>query len=117
MKPINWRLVLARACLGAVLLWNLSAAVPFAFRPERYLASFQVSGVGGVALVQGLGRGLFDVAGSLFPGHLAAGALPGLFVGGIGHASGRLGRGKLDDGPFAGRQRSSEGYRLALYPL
>ena len=55
MQPINWRLVLARVSLGAVLLWNLSAAVPFVVRPEPYLASFQVSGVGGMALVQGLG--------------------------------------------------------------
>lgn len=45
----------ARAAVGAVLLSNLSAAVPYVLRPERYTSSFELGGVAGSAMVRGIG--------------------------------------------------------------
>ncbi len=51
----GWAVWAARAAVAAVCAWNLSAAVPFALAPGRYAAGFEVSGVGGEALVRGMG--------------------------------------------------------------
>jgi len=45
----------ARLVVTVVCIWNLTAAVPFVLKPAGYLSSFEVSGVGGEALVRGLG--------------------------------------------------------------
>jgi len=46
---------LARGAVAVVCAWNLSAAVPFMLAPARYVAGFEVGGVGGEALVRGMG--------------------------------------------------------------
>lgn len=46
---------LARLCVGAIFLLNLSAAVPFLLQPDRYLAAFELQGAAGGAMVRGLG--------------------------------------------------------------
>lgn len=46
---------LARALTLPVLLWNLSAALPFVLRPERYAGNFELSGDVGAALVRSIG--------------------------------------------------------------
>lgn len=46
---------LARGALAAVFTSNVSCAVLFLLWPERYAASFEVSGVSGETLVRGLG--------------------------------------------------------------
>lgn len=51
----RWPVWTARGAVAAVCAWNLSAAVPFALSPARYVAGFEVSGVGGEALVRGMG--------------------------------------------------------------
>lgn len=51
----RWPVWIARAAVAAVCAWNLSAAVPFALVPARYAAGFEASGVGGEALVRGMG--------------------------------------------------------------
>lgn len=45
----------ARVAVAAVCAWNLSAAVPFVLAPARYAPAFEVGGVGGEALVRGMG--------------------------------------------------------------
>ena len=49
------RLWLARALIAVVLAWNLQAAVALLRAPARYASGFEVSGVGGEALVRGTG--------------------------------------------------------------
>jgi len=46
---------LARLALSLVFLVNLQCALAFLFSPDRYVGSFEVSGVGGRVLIQGLG--------------------------------------------------------------
>ncbi|MBM3120936.1 MAG: hypothetical protein FJZ97_01960 [Chloroflexi bacterium] len=49
------RVRLAQIAVGLVLVWNLSAAVPFVWSPERYVLAFQLAGVPGEAMVRSLG--------------------------------------------------------------
>ena len=44
-----------RAALLAVLIANMTAAIPFALRPADYAAGFELSGVAGEAAVRGFG--------------------------------------------------------------
>ena len=46
---------LARAALLAVLMANMTAALPFVLRPADYAAGFELSGVPGEAAVRGIG--------------------------------------------------------------
>lgn len=46
---------LARAALIAVLLANLSAAIPYVARPSDYVAAYELAGAPGEAVVRGLG--------------------------------------------------------------
>ncbi len=47
----NW---IPRLLIGSVLAWNLQAALVFLFRAEQVAPSFELSGVAGVAAVQGV---------------------------------------------------------------
>lgn len=49
------RLWLARATIAPVLAWNLECAIAFIAQPQLYAAGFEVAGVGGEALVRGMG--------------------------------------------------------------
>lgn len=53
MKPFP--LWFARIAVAAVFLMNVSCAIDFILRPERYAGGFEVGGVVGNALVQSLG--------------------------------------------------------------
>jgi hypothetical protein len=44
-----------RVGVAVVCGWNLTAAIPFVLAPADYIASFEVTGVGGEALVRGMG--------------------------------------------------------------
>ena len=46
---------IARVLIGLVLFFNLQAAVLFIFNPNPYTAGFEVSGVAGAKIVQGMG--------------------------------------------------------------
>ncbi len=46
---------IARTALVAVLIANLSAAIPYVVRPADYVAAYELSGVPGEAVVRGLG--------------------------------------------------------------
>ena len=46
---------LARAVVGLVFFFNVTCAIPFIAWPDRYAPGFEVSGVPGQALVQGMG--------------------------------------------------------------
>jgi hypothetical protein len=46
---------IARAALGAVLIANLSAAIPYVARPGDYAAAYELTGVPGEVAVRGLG--------------------------------------------------------------
>lgn len=46
---------LARLALSVVFLVNLECALAFIFSPSRYLANFEMSGLGGRVAVQGFG--------------------------------------------------------------
>lgn len=46
---------LARAALIAVLLANMSAAIPYLVRPADYAAAYELTGVPGEAVVRGFG--------------------------------------------------------------
>jgi hypothetical protein len=46
---------LTRLALGIVFSLNVSCAVAFVVRPEAYTQSFEVRGVGGAALIRGIG--------------------------------------------------------------
>ena len=46
---------IARVALSAVLLANLSAAIPYLARPAGYVAAFELSGAPGEVAVRGLG--------------------------------------------------------------
>ncbi len=50
-----WPIWAARVAAAVVCAWNLSAAIPFTLAPARYAPAFEVSGVGGEALVRGMG--------------------------------------------------------------
>ncbi len=54
-RSANWKIWFARLAVGLVLVWNLTAAVPFALSPAAHAPGFEVSGAGGEALVRGLG--------------------------------------------------------------
>jgi hypothetical protein len=53
--PSEIRNHIARVALSAVLLANLSAAIPYLARPADYVATFELSGAPGEAAVRGLG--------------------------------------------------------------
>ena len=53
--PSEIRNHIARVALSAVLLANLSAAIPYLARPAGYVAAFELSGVPGEVAVRGLG--------------------------------------------------------------
>lgn len=57
---------IARAAVGIVFGWNLSAALAFLARPERYAAGFELAGPAGEAMVRGLGV-LFLMWNATFP--------------------------------------------------
>ncbi len=46
---------IARAAILTVLLWNLSAALPFIARPEAYAGAFELSGAHGSVLTRSIG--------------------------------------------------------------
>jgi len=46
---------MARLAVAAVLLSNLSAAVPYVLQPERYASAFELSGAAGAAMVRAIG--------------------------------------------------------------
>jgi len=46
---------LARGVILAVLLWNLSAALPFIAYPEAYAGAFELSGTVGAVLTRSIG--------------------------------------------------------------
>lgn len=52
LNPLIW---LTRLIVGVVFLVNLSAALAFIFQPARYVSGFEVAGVAGRAIVQGIG--------------------------------------------------------------
>jgi hypothetical protein len=49
------RLNLARGLIGAVIIFNLQAAVVFLLRPELYVPSFELQGAVGEAVLRGFG--------------------------------------------------------------
>lgn len=49
------RINVARILIGLVLFFNLQAAFVFIFNPASYTAGFEVSGVAGEKIVQGMG--------------------------------------------------------------
>ncbi len=51
----SWRLQAARLTIGAVLVSNLSAAIPYVLSPERFASSFELSGIAGGAMVRAIG--------------------------------------------------------------
>ena len=53
--PSEIRNHVARVALSAVLLANLSAAIPYLARPADYVATFELSGAPGEVAVRGLG--------------------------------------------------------------
>jgi hypothetical protein len=53
--PSEIRNHIARVALSAVLLANLSAAIPYLARPAGYAAAFELSGAPGEVAVRGLG--------------------------------------------------------------
>lgn len=55
MVSRRWWMWGVRVAVGVVCGWNLTAAIPFVLDPGRYQAGFEVAGVGGAALVRGLG--------------------------------------------------------------
>ncbi len=52
MRAFEW---LSRSAVAAVFLVNVGCAIDFLARPEIYAPGFEISGVAGRALVQGLG--------------------------------------------------------------
>ena len=46
---------LARAAIGLVILWNLQAALGFMLWPARYIDSYELQGIAGVAALRGIG--------------------------------------------------------------
>ena len=46
---------LARITVGIVFLANINAALAFIFQPEKYVSGFEVEGVAGRVIVQGIG--------------------------------------------------------------
>jgi hypothetical protein len=51
----NIRSQIARILLTAILLVNLSAAIPYLIRPDDYAAAYELTGVPGEVMVRGLG--------------------------------------------------------------
>lgn len=54
MKP-KLRKWLARILIGIVVFFNLDAAFSFMLQPERYTPGFELAGVPGQAVIQGMG--------------------------------------------------------------
>jgi hypothetical protein len=55
-EEIDSRFVwLARITVSVVFLANINAAFAFIFRPERYVSGFEIEGVAGLVIVQGIG--------------------------------------------------------------
>ena len=55
MKKSNVKLDLARGLIGLVTFLNLQAAFQFMLVPENYSPGFELSGVPGNAMIQGMG--------------------------------------------------------------
>lgn len=51
-SSIEW---IAKVLIGIVVFFNLDAAVSFIFRPELYTPGFELGGIPGQAIVQGMG--------------------------------------------------------------
>ena len=49
------RIYMARAALTAVLVANMSAAIPYVFRPADYVAAYELTGAPGEVVVRGFG--------------------------------------------------------------
>jgi hypothetical protein len=54
MKP-STSLLLARLAILLVFLWNVQCAIAFLFWPQRFAASFELSGTPGEAALRGVG--------------------------------------------------------------
>ena len=52
---MNVRLLLARLCIAAVLVWNVQCAVAFLVAPAGFAAGFELAGPAGEAAVRGIG--------------------------------------------------------------
>lgn len=46
---------MARVLIFAVFFWNMQAAVLFLLQPQNYAAGFELSGVPGASMIQGMG--------------------------------------------------------------
>ncbi len=55
MSTRNKRRYISSVFVGIVLFWNLQAALLFIFNPSPFIPSFQLEGISGRVLVQGLG--------------------------------------------------------------
>ncbi len=55
MIPPPLKRYLSSILIGIVLFWNLQAALVFILNPSPYIPSFQLEGIPGKVLVQGLG--------------------------------------------------------------
>ena len=51
----RWSLWLSRLVVGTVFVFNVTCALAFVARPERYAPGFELSGVPGRVLVRGVG--------------------------------------------------------------
>jgi hypothetical protein len=49
------RIWITRLFIGIVTVWNLQAAFMFIFLPNRFISSYELSGVAGEAAVRGIG--------------------------------------------------------------
>jgi hypothetical protein len=49
------RLFVARCCIGLVLIMNLYCAVQFLLKPEFFKTGFELTGIPGNAMIQGMG--------------------------------------------------------------
>ena len=54
MLTDNHRIWLARFLIGAVTFMNVQSALTFLYRPEAYVAGFELSGAVGVATLRGI---------------------------------------------------------------
>jgi len=54
-NPTSTKILIARLLIAAVTVMNLLAAFQFLLRPQDYAAGFDMTGVAGGAMIQGLG--------------------------------------------------------------
>ena len=45
----------SRIAVLFVFIWNIQCAFVFIFTPERYISAYELTGVGGIAAIQGMG--------------------------------------------------------------